>query len=254
MSGFEQHGIKHSSASAINMYCNAPCAWVARYLFNAKFSFANAARAGVLVEDAVVSVIAAGVDAEKAIKDAKKEYSKATALYASAADKRRGDAMEGMINLALEELAPYGDPEFDENLIRGSQQKKIELTCNGDGWKLPIIGYLDFYFPKEGLVVDLKTTMAAPNRMSVEHIRQGSIYRQAMGNCGVKFLYVTGKKAVWHEIEEPKEVLEDIKTILNRQERLLRLDKEKIKDIIPVSAGSYYWNGDERLRQEFYGI
>ncbi len=90
--------------------------------------------------------------------------------------------------------------------------------------------------------------------MSDEHIRQGSIYRQAMGNQAVKFLYVTPGKSVWHEIEEPKEVLREIKTILSRQEKLLHLDKETIKDIVPIVKSSYYWSGDEQLRYEMYGI
>lgn len=254
MNGFEKHNIDHSSASSINMWCNAPCAWVAKYLYQKKFSFGPPAKAGLLVEGAVVNVIANGWTEDKAIESVVKEYNKLTSIGASNADIKRGEALPEMIKFAINELKEYGNPEFDETLTQGKKQKKIELICNGDGWKLPIIGYLDFHWPKHGLVVDLKTTLRSPSVMSVEHTRQGSIYRKAMGNCTVKFLYVTGKKSVWHEIEDPKEVLSDIKSILNRQEVVLRSEAEHIKSTIPVMAESYYWAGDLNIRKELYGI
>lgn len=252
--GWAKHGITHTSASSINMYAAAPCAWVARYLYNKKFSFGLAAKAGVLAEDAVVNVIARGWDAEKAIADAVAQYNKAAALKASDAERKRGEGIPGMIEQALEALKPYGEPEFDKDLVSDKKQKKIELLCKGDGWELPVIGYLDFHFPAHGLVIDLKTTMAAPTSMSDEHTRQGAIYRQAMGNCAVKFLYVTPKKSVIHDIDDPRPVLAEVKTILNKQEKLLRLDAEVIRDIVPVIGSSFYWSGDADLRKEMYKI
>jgi len=254
MNGFEKQGIKHSSASSINMFVNAPCAWVGRYLYDKKFTFGPAALAGVLVEDAVCAVICGDQSLGEATDEALKQFGEKAPLTLAPSDVKRRDGMPEMIRLAVEELKPYGKPEFDESLTHGRKQKKIEIMCKGDGWELPIIGYLDFYFPDAGVVVDLKTTMRAPSFMSPEHTRQGSIYRFAMGNMGVKFLYVTPKKAVWHDVEEPKEVLAEIKTVLNRQERLLRLEKDDIKDIIPVNASSYYWSDDAAMRKEMYGL
>ena len=251
--GFEKHGIDHSSASSINMFSNAPCAWVAKYLFNHKLSFGMAARAGTLAEEAVVNVIANGWTEESAIDAAVKAYNKASSLVATDADIKRGKAIPGMISAALEELSQYGEPEFDGG-VTGKQQKKIEIACNGDGWRLPLIGYLDFHFPKHGIVVDLKTTSRMPSVMSDEHTRQGALYRAAMGNQAVKFLYVTGKKASWFDIPDPAPILAEIKTILNRQERLLRHDAETIRDMVPVISGSFYWSGDSDLRKSIYGI
>ena len=254
MNGFKKHGIDHLSASSINMFANAPCAWVAKYLFGRKFNFALAARAGVLVEDAVANIITDGMAIDDAIDFAVSAYNKQCAIGGSASDIKRGEGISGMIKIAVDELSKYGEPEYGGSVTKGREQKKIEITCKGDGWSIPVIGYLDFDFPAHGLVVDLKTTMAAPSNMSDEHIRQGAIYRFAKGNAAVKFLYVTPKKAVWHEIDEPKPVLEEIKIIATRMERLLRLDAEQIKDIVPVIASSYYWSGDEAARQELYGF
>jgi len=253
MNGFKKHNIDHTSASSINMYAAAPCAWVAKYIYNKKFSFGLAAKAGVLVEGAVVNVLANGWDAEKATAEAMAQYNKASAFGASDADMKRGLAIPGMIENALAELAQYGEPEFDNDLM-GKRQKKIELLCKGDGWELPVIGFIDFHYPKHGVIVDLKTTMAAPTNMSDEHMRQGAIYRQAMGNQAVRFLYVTGKKAVWHDVPEPGPILAEVKAILNRQERMLRHEADDIRAMVPVISSSYYWSGDSDLRKEMYNI
>lgn len=255
MNGFEHHRIDHSSPSAINMWANAPCAFVAKYLLNKKFSFSLAAKAGTIVEEAVVNVLARGWELDRAIEDASAQYNKAAAFGASDSDRKRGEIIPGMIALAVEELKQYGEPEFDGDLFKDHKQKKIELKCNGDNWQLPLIGYLDFYFPKHGLVVDLKTTMRLPSEMSDEHYRQGAIYRAAMGNCGMKFLYVTGKGIKVHEIEDYSSVLAEIKSLLNRQERFLRLGSaELLQSIVPVNQSSYYWSGDRDLRKEIYSI
>lgn len=245
------------------MWANAPCAWIAKYLCGKKFKFSHAARAGVLAEDAVVAVLSMGMSAEDAIKAAQKDYAKAIALGCSDADTKRGESIKGMIEMALAELAPYGEPEFnkepiqiiDNNLSLEKKQKKISINCKGDGWELPVIGYLDFHYPQHGLVVDLKTTMRLPSEMSDEHTRQGAIYKQAMGNHTTKFLYVSGKGCKWHEIGETLPVLQEIKSILNRQERFLRAGPlEFLKSIVPVNASSYYWSDDSELRKELYGI
>lgn len=254
MNGFSLHNIDHTSPSSINMWAGAPCAWIAKYLFQKKFSFSLAAKAGVIAEDAVVNVIARGWTQEDATAAAVADYTKASAFVSSDADRKRGEAIPGMIDNALTELKQYGEPEFDNDLL-GKKQKKIELLCKGDNWELPVIGYLDFHFPKHGLVVDLKTSMRLPSEMSNEHTRQGVIYRKAMGNAAVKFLYVTGKGSKWHEVPDTGPVLAEVKAILNRQEAFLRLgDAELLRSVIPVQSSSFYWNGDSELRKEMYGI
>lgn len=255
MTGFALHNIDHSSASAINMWCGAPCAFVAKYLLKRQFSFSLAARAGTIVEEAVTNVIAREWTLEKATEEAVAAYNKAAAFGASDAERKRGEAIPAMIEQAVNELKQYGTPEFDADLFKEHKQKKIELLCNGDGWQLPVHGYLDFYFPKHGLVVDLKTTLRLPSEMSDEHLRQGALYRSAMGNCGMKFLYVSGKGVKVHEVTDHVPILAEIKAILNRQERFLRLgDAALLQSIVPLNVSSYYWTGDSDTRKEIYGI
>ena len=254
MNGFEKHKLNHTSASQINMYANCAGAWCAKYLFGAKFTFGNAARAGVLVEDAIVNILARDMPIEDAISRAKGDYNKSIAIGAKPSDIKRGEAIEGMIRNAIEELKPLGKPDFAINKVTGIiSQIAIELNCNGDGWRLPIIGYVDFIYPDLNLIVDLKTTMKMPSEMSVEHYRQGAIYKKATG-FDVRFLYVTGKKTAWHDIGEIDHTLSEIKSILNRQEKMLRLDSVDIKEFVPVNKGSYYWSDDFEVAKELYGI
>lgn len=254
MNGFERHGINHSSASAINMWVDAPHMFVAQYLFNKRSAFGAAAKAGILVEEAVVNVLARGWTELDAVRHAYGEYAKFTALGCSDADTKRGEGIDGMIEQALKALAPYGEPEFDRDVVSGNlKQKKVELTCNGDGWALPIIGYIDLHFPKHGLIVDLKTTMRMPSAMSDSHMRQRCIYQKCFGNQAVKFLYVTPKKSELFDVGDVTGRLGEIKAILNRQEKFLRLgDKELLRDIVPVVAGNFYH--DETVSQELFGI
>lgn len=251
MNGFEKHGIEHLSASSINMYSQAPCAWVAKYLFGAKFSFGSAARAGVLVEDAVANVLTDLMSLDEAIDAAQKAYNKEIALSTNSTDLKRGEGIANMISLAVEALEPYGKPTF-ETLPAINAQKKIELVCRGNNFTIPIVGYIDFYYPEHNLIVDLKTTMRMPSQMPQAHMVQGSIYKKAE-NKDVKFLYVTPSKYRIFDVEGEDDVLSVVKKEINRMEAMLSLDHDQIKNIVPIVRDSFYWLGDEKLREEFYG-
>lgn len=254
MNGFELHGIEHTSPSQINTWANAPCYWMATKLLGHRFPMGPAVFRGSNVEDAVVNIIANGWDAEKAIESAIKRFDQNTALDTSPMVDKERNAIAPMVELAVEALEEYGVPEFPDR----DQQHKVELTCVGDGWRLPVIGYLDLFYPDQGLVIDLKTTHRAPSKMSLEHERQAAIYSQALGNQAVKFMYVTPKKVVTHECPDVPSRLQEIKQILNRQERFLKLEAEpqKLKELIPVNAESFRWSHPEaaKTRKELYGI
>jgi len=248
--GFEKHGLKHLSASQLNMFEACPSAWVAKYLFGHKFTFTVAPQIGVLVEDVVANTLTEKMGFDDAVKQAEETFNKNNALNTNAKDKERVSNIRDMAALAVEELKQYGKPDFPEE-----GQHKIELICNGDGFTVPIIGYLDFVYPEHGLVVDLKTTMRMPSAMSKSHLWQGSLYKQAMGNKETKFLYVTPKKAGWHNVEDHELALADIKVIATRMEKLLRMmSKEELRDTIPICGDSFYWSGDEAIRKEMYNV
>lgn len=250
MNGFQSHGIKHTSASSLNMWADCPGAWLAKYRFGHNFKFGVAPQIGVLVEKVVANALLERLTLDDAIAQAEKEFLRTNALNTSEKDRERITDIRAMAEIAYAELKKYGKPDFD-----GENQHKIELVCKGDGWELPVIGFLDFKYPEHGLCIDLKTTLRIPSTMTDAHRRQQAIYKRSLGNYGVKFLYVSPKKASLLDNEDDGESLRQVKAILNRQEKFLRLgDAEMLKDIVPVNSSSFMWNGEENTRFKYFGI
>lgn len=248
--GFEMHKITHSSASSINAWSANPGVFIMDKLLKKRRPASAAMWRGITVEDAVAAVLM-GSAVDDAVAAALAKFDKEI-QFASEKTERERAAIEPMVELALAELKQYGEPEFSTD---GSQQK-VEINCAGDGWKLPIIGYLDLVFPTHGLIVDLKTTMRMPSKMSPDHIRQRCIYQRCAGNSQVKFLYVTPKKSGWLEDGDVDENLEQIKAILNRQERFLRIsdDPEYLASIVPIDPSHFYWSDCIEQRQKIFGV
>lgn len=250
MNGWQIHDIKHMSPSALNMWAECPGAWLAKYRFGHNFKFGVAPQIGVLVEKVVANALLERMTLDAAIDEAEKHFNKTNALGVSEKDRERVADIRAMAEIAYGELKQYGKPDFN-----GDEQHKIELTCKGDGWELPVIGYLDFLYPDLGLCIDLKTTLRIPSTMSDSHRRQQAIYSKAKGNIGVKFLYVSPKKASLLENADEGESLRQVKAILNRQEKFLKLgNAEELKEFVPVNASAFYWNGEETTRFKFFGI
>ena len=247
--GYQMHGIEHNSMSAVNKYEENASAWVAAYLFKKKFPASAAMWRGIVAEDVVMWVLTEKMSfAEALVKGIEKFDRQMGKIQDDKTAKERGN-IEAYSTLAIEAMLPYGKPTFP---LDGSQHK-VSINAKGDGWSLPVIGYLDFVYPKEGLVIDLKTTMRMPSKMSPSHIRQRCFYQRCMGNHSVKFLYVTPKKVSMLEDGDMDTELAKIKEIMSRQERFLRLgDKEFLRSIVPHNPHSFYWNGGEDIARELF--
>ena len=244
MNGFELHNQKHSSASSINTWATAPDVWISDKIFGNKQTVGPAAHRGNAVEWALVQHLAYGVDVNEATEEAIKAFDIKTALCRKEETDKDRENIRGCVAIGVQELHQFGKPFFEAD----GKQHKIELLCNGDGWSLPVIGYLDLVYPEQGLIIDIKTTLRSPSEMSIEHQRQAAIYRAATGNSTVKFLYLTPKKAVWHECTDVAGVLADCKEILNRQERFLRENsKTELAAWNKVYQSMYGTNGRERF-------
>jgi hypothetical protein len=251
--GFTKHGIDHLSASSINLWANAPDVWVMQYLHGKRTPMGPAAWRGICTEDAVAATLLGGSITEcidQAITKFEDRY-----RIADEDTTRERNRIKPMTELAVAELEQYGKPYFPEVEEGDHHQNKVEITAKGDGWVIPVIGYLDLVYPDHGVVIDLKTTGRIPTQMSPEHQLQRAIYAKAKGNMAVKFLYVSEKKTNLLEDGDPTELLGKAKQQITRMEAFLRLlDKDEAKAIVPVNPSSFYWSGAEALRQEFYGI
>ena len=248
MNGFDKHGIKHLSASSINLWTNAPDVWVAQYLFGKRGPMSAAAMRGICTEDAVVAVLQ-GKNADGALDAALEKFDQTFPIGDEKTTKERA-MIQPCMELAVQELEQYGEPEFPEE-----GQEKISITAKTDDYEIPVIGYLDLVFPKHGVVIDLKTTGRCPSVMSAEHQLQRAVYQKAKGNQIVKFLYVTPKKTNLLEDGDPSEILRRTKTQITRMERFLRSGNARdVASVIPVNPNTFYWNGAEEIREELYGF
>lgn len=246
-SPFEKHGIKHLSASSINLWINAPDVWVAKYLCGMKQSFGAAPRRGQCVEDAVVAALQ-GKPVSEALRIATEKFDLTFPHGVDNMDKER-EVIAPMTEQALAVLREYGEPEF-----MGEGQDKVEIRADMGAWSMPIIGFLDLVFPKHGLIIDLKTTNRMPSEMSAEHKLQRSIYAKARGNHAVKFLYVSAKKTALLEDGDPTQCLKEAKTQIYRLARFLNVcDKDTALQIVPHNPTSFYWNGSAPQRFEYFG-
>jgi hypothetical protein len=249
MNGFEKHNIKHLSASSINLWTNAPDVWVAQYLFGKRGPMSAAAMRGICTEDAVVATLTGQLQKAGALDQALEKFDKFFPIADEKTTKERA-MIEPCMELALGELEQYGQPEFPEE-----GQEKISITAKTDDYEIPVIGFLDLVFPQHGLVIDLKTTGRMPSTMSAEHQLQRAIYQKARGNQAVKFLYVSPKKTNLLEDGDPSEILAKAKVQISRMEKFLRAgNAQDIRDVIPVNPNTFYWNGNEAVREELYGI
>lgn len=252
MNGFERHGITHLSASSLNLWRNAPDVWVTRYLLDKRTPFGPAMERGKAVELALVSALR-GESMEAAVNRALESFDSVWTF--ENADKPEAIAKERaliapMTEIAFAELQDHGEPSFDAD-----QQHKVSITARGDGWAVPVIGFLDLVYPDNGLVVDLKTTQRVPSVMSLEHQVQRAIYAKAKSNHAVRFLYVSDKKAAWLEDGDPDAILAKLKIEITRLETFLRRHSaEEAVACVPCNAGSFYWRGAEDLRSEIYGL
>lgn len=247
-SGFDRHGIGHLSASSINLWSNAPDVWVLSYLLKKRTPGSAAMFRGICAEDLVADTLT-GSSFEDALAKALAKFDKQFPIALSDKITKERNMIEPIGQITLEELKPFGEPDFPEN-----GQHKVQIFAATEDWAIPVIGYLDFVFEKHGLVVDLKSTGRIPSTMSAEHQLQRCIYAKAMGNSAVKFLYVSPKKCNWLEDGDVGETLKLAKQKIIRLERFLRHvpDAETAASIIPHNPNSFYWNGAEDLAQTHF--
>lgn len=258
MNGFERHASAfqskanpnvHLSASTFALIVNAPDVFVAEKLYGKRGPMGPAPMRGIVIEDAVSSVLQGGSH-EDALEKALETFDRRM-LFGDEATAKERAMIEPSIELTLEALKPYGEPEFAED----GKQQAISLKCRTDDWTIPFVGYLDFVFPKHGLIIDLKTTGRMPGVMSRTHQVQRAIYERSSGNMACKFLYVTPKKFEFKEDGDVKETLEYVKTMTIRAEAFLNQgDREHLRQIVPVNPESFYWRGNEDARRELYGV
>ena len=179
---FQNHRIKHLSASSLNLFKNSPARWLLSYLFRIKDSLSPAMLRGKSAESAIEWALQNDVtDVSAVAEHAAAEFTK------NMPPARTMDAMDAMDatdaidddarkKWEAEKLVCQKCTTSGFEFIRGqkfgtliSSQDPVKFEI--DGIEVPIIGYSDFTF-ENGLTVDLKCVGRAQNRPKMDHALQ----------------------------------------------------------------------------------
>lgn len=229
MNGFERHGIKHLSASSLNLWTALPGLWALRYLCGFKDTFGPAAMRGTAVEAGMLHLLH---DQEDPLAVALRTFDEGVQGEISDAI----DAERAMIPGMMDQVAAWQPP----SALRASQ---IKIECRLDGLAVPIIGFVDFSFDNED--VDLKTTKACPSKPKADHVRQVAIYRTAR-NKGGKLLYITkNKQAEFDVTDEMRDAaIEEITLTANSLGRYLGTFDSTADAVrcLPIDRDNFRWS------------
>lgn len=191
MNAFARHGIKHLSASSLNLWRGSPGLWALRYLANVKDDGNAAMWRGTAVEGGFHSILR-GFDLPAATDLALQNFDANS--HGEITDEI--DAERNLIPPMLKGLAAFTAAKPFPPLI--GTQLKIEHWY--DDIPIPVIGYADFVF-EDGLIVDLKSTKACPSQPRPDHARQVSLYMAAREAPGA-LLYCTHAKQGFYRLDE----------------------------------------------------
>ena len=232
------------SASKINLFNADIPMFIMNYGIGQRSESAPAAIRGIVIEDAVASVLQGRRSVDEAVIKATERF--VQVFYALQSDSfAQYQYLRPCIELACEALKDYGVPIFSPD----GTQEKIEFILKHDNWEIPVVGFLDLVFPN-GKIVDLKTTSRLVSVMSPSHQIQRAIYQTARPDHEVEFLYVTPKKFQFLSDGDVPSLMDEIKTTVKRMDTFSSLLTPKQAAMsIPINPESFYWRDQYTLER-----
>lgn len=252
MNAFEKHGITHLSPSSVNLWIAQPALWCASYLMKRRTAVGPAAHRGTAIEAGVEAGL---FDPEMPVEECQKigeaKFHSLTRLSADPRIEKERASISPSIAVALAELRQYGVPEASDD----GRQHKIVREVEGIG--VPVWGFLDFWWPQHGIIVDLKSTSQIPSQVSAPHARQGAFYAGGKSNQQVRMAYVSAKRIAAYIVNDVEQHMASFVQTAQSIERFLSLsdDGEKLTRCLSPDLSSFYW-GDASARalaQEIWG-
>jgi hypothetical protein len=253
MNAFETHGIDHVSPSSINLWIAQPALWCAIYLMKRRPVAGPSAYRGMAIETGVeAGLFDPDMPVEECQKIAEQKFRTLTRLSSDPRIEKEHAAIAPSVAIALTELRQYGIPDAADN---GERQHKIVRQITGI--PVPVWGFLDFWWPQHGIIVDLKSTARTPSAISHAHARQGAFYAGFGGNTEVRFAYVSEKKIAVYALQDVATHLASLISAAQAMERFLSLsnDSEKLTRCFAPDLSSFYWSepSARALAHEIWG-
>jgi hypothetical protein len=246
-SACERHGLKHLSASTLNLFQNAPGLFIIEKLMGRRQPVGCAAHRGNAAEKGIIHGLN---DLKAPVEDCQKiaieEFDRLTALSGDPKREHERKVVPLIVAQGLTELRPYGTPSHYQQ----------EVLWEHPELPLPMRGFIDLRWEDQGILTDIKTTLRVPSEISESHARQVSSYGHAISdNTDLRLTYISDKKAVTYQLENAKQHLAAMIKIAHALEKFLSIsdDPKELAKYIAVDFGSFYWN-DPGARQAGFEV
>ena len=246
MSALQNRKKKYLSNAEVSCFKTDPAAWYMQYVLNIRGGSQAKFERGKSVEKAIEFYLKEEfADADDAVEFCIKDFNRSTALGYLAEDREKElKNLDGYVRQGIEAFKDFG-------AIQSTQDK---IMFDFDGVPIPIMGYDDFRFKKDGKLysIDLKTTERCPKEAILPyHKMQAAIYASGLPDHTILFCYVTPKKFAVHEMtsEEAKQLMIEFVQIAKRIDKYLALDAQEIPEYLVPDYSNFYWS-DKNMREE----
>lgn len=246
---WSHYDIPHLSPSACNRFLSSPAMYLQEYVFKKRGGVGAAAHRGTAAEAGIAAGLSRNASLEECQDIALTEFDRLTALLADPRRDKERTGVPKIVEQGLKELKPYGVPTG----MQGEMLHKVE------GLLVPIKGFYDFLWEDKGILVDLKTTLALPSKISGAHARQVAFYNIALSdNLDARISYVTPAKAATYQLENAREHYNSLVKCALTIQRFLSLseDKQELASLVLPDTEGFFLS-DPRSRQaafEIWGI
>jgi hypothetical protein len=253
---FAKHGIGHLSASSVNLFIAQPAMWCASYLMKKRTPVGPAAHRGTAIEAGIeAGLFDPQMPVEECQKIADESFVRNTRLSAHPNIDKERATIAGSVEVGLAELRQYGVPSIPDPEKGVYRQHRLELDIPGVA--VPVLGFLDFWWPQHGIILDLKTTSRVPSEISEAHARQGALYLRHGSNQQMRFAYLSNKKIAVYVLEDADKHLASFVRAAQSIENFLSLsdDAERLTRSLAPDMSSFYWNepSARAVAQEIWG-
>lgn len=248
MNPFEQHGIKHLSASSLNTWAAEPAMWVLQKLAGKQTPAGFAAHRGTAAETGIVTgLLHPDMPIVECQQVALDQYDTLSGFSKNPKAVKERAAIPGIVEQGITKLRVAGIPDEIQHPIE-VRLPQVEAL---------FVGFVDLGWTQHGIRLDIKSKLRMPSQIEQPHRRQVGLYIHGT-NCTGRVAYFTPSQENVYVLEDAPRYVEELRQIAIRLQNWLSLtdDKERlIRSCVP-NYNSFYW-ADEYTRQlgkEVFGV